>query len=153
MKYLKYLVITAVIVLAAAAVCHFTGTNNANMPAVRLVPGDIIWKSDPKLHGLQTAVLAGDPSIAAPYTQRIRIPANTILKPHSHPNKARMVTVLSGTFYYAYGDKFDESKLKELPPGSFFTEPSGMSHYAMTKNQEVILQLNAIGPDGTSYVK
>ena len=64
-----------------------------------------------------------------------------------------MVTVLSGTFYYAYGDKFDESKLKELPPGSFFTEPSGMSHYAMTKNQEVILQLNAIGPDGTSYVK
>ncbi|MDD5546771.1 MAG: cupin domain-containing protein [Candidatus Omnitrophica bacterium] len=153
MKYLKYLVISAVIILACAAVCHFTGANNANMPAVRLVPGDIIWNTDPKLHGLQTAVLAGDPSIAATYTQRIRIPANTILKPHSHPNKGRMVTVLSGTFFFGYGDKFDESKLKRLPPGSFFTEPGEMPHYAVAKEGDVVLQLNAIGPDDTKYVK
>ena len=153
MKYLKYLVISAAIVLACAAVCHFTGTNNANLPAVRLVPGDISWKTDPKLHSLNTAVLTGDPGIHAPYAQRIRIPANTVLKPHSHLSEARMVTVLSGTLYFAYGDKFDEAKLKELPPGSFFTEPKGMPHYAKTKEREVILQLNAIGPDGTTYAK
>jgi len=64
-----------------------------------------------------------------------------------------MVTVLSGTLYYAYGDKFDESKLKALPPGSFFTEPKDMPHYAMTKDEVVILQLNAIGPAGTKYVE
>jgi hypothetical protein len=59
-----------------------------------------------------------------------------------------MVTVLSGTLYYAYGDRFDEAKLRALPAGSFFTEPKDISHYAVTK-EEVILQLNAIGPAGT----
>lgn len=153
MKYLKYLFISAAIVLVCAAVFHSSGANNSDLPSVRLVPGDITWKSDPKLHGLQTAVLAGDPGIHAPYAQRIRIPPNTVLKPHLHLSEARMVTVLSGTLYFAYGDKFDEAKLKELPPGSFFTEPKGMPHYAKTKEREVILQLNAIGPDGTNYVK
>ncbi len=95
----------------------------------------------------------GTPSAPAPYAQRIKIPANRKLAPHSHPNRARMVTVLSGTLYFAYGDKFDETKLKEFPAGSFFTEPKGMPHYAMTKGGEVILQLNAIGPDGTVYVQ
>ncbi|MDD4879651.1 MAG: cupin domain-containing protein [Candidatus Omnitrophica bacterium] len=153
MKYLRYLVISAVIVLACAAVCHFTGVNNANLATVQLVPSDIIWKADPNLHGLQTAVLAGEPSGRGAYVQRIRIPANTTLKPHTHPNRAGMITVLSGTFYFAYGDKFDEAKLKRLPPGSFFTEPKGMPHYAVTKEGDVVLQLNAIGPDGTSYIK
>ena len=56
-----------------------------------------------------------------------------------------MVTVISGTLYFAYGDKFDESKLKALPEGSYFTEPKDKSHFAITKD-EVVLQVVGIGP-------
>jgi hypothetical protein len=59
--------------------------------------------------------------------------------------------VLSGTLYFAFGDKFDESKLKPLPAGTFFVEPKDTPHFALTKG-EVVLQLNAVGPAGTKYV-
>lgn len=97
---------------------------------IQLLPGDLKWSSNPKLHGLQTVTLAGNPNAPEPYAERIKLPANFRLAPHSHPNEARMVTVFSGTLYYAYGDKFDEAKLKALPAGSFFTEPKDMTHYA-----------------------
>ncbi|HEY0569873.1 MAG TPA: cupin domain-containing protein, partial [Xanthobacteraceae bacterium] len=61
----------------------------------------------------------------------------------------RIVTVMSGTFYYAFGDTFDESKLQRLPAGTMFTEPGRQNHFAWAKDGEVILQLTAIGPTGT----
>jgi len=153
MKNLKWIFVFAAVILVCAVIFYFTSADNAKLTVVRLVPGDISWNTDPKLHGLQTAVLVGDPGAPAPYAQRIRIPAGTKLRPHWHPNMARMVTVISGTLYFAYGDKFDEAKLKAMPAGSFFTEPRNMPHYAVTRNEEALLQLNAIGPDGTVYVK
>jgi len=153
MKYLRWVLAFTAVILVCAAVFHYGAANNAKLAVVSLVPGDISWGTDPELHGLETAALAGDPNILAPYAQRIRIPANRKLAPHSHPNRAGMITVLSGTLYFAYGDKFDETKLKELPAGSFFTEPKGMPHYALTKGEDAVLQINAIGADGTAYVK
>lgn len=124
---------------------------SASIEAIRLLPGDMRWSSPAGPQRLQTMTLAGNPDAPGPYAERIRLPANTRLAPHSHPNEARMVTVMSGTLYYANGDTFDESKLTPLPPGSFFTEPKGMNHYALAR-EEVILQLNAIGPAGTRFV-
>jgi uncharacterized RmlC-like cupin family protein len=123
-----------------------------NDSVIQLVPSDLKWQESPKLHGLQTAVLAGNPNVAAPYAERIKIPAHSKLLPHSHSNPARMVTVLAGTLYFAFGDEFDETQLKAFPAGSFFTEPAHLNHYSMTKEEEVILQLNAIGPASTEYV-
>jgi len=119
---------------------------------IRLFPADLDWKSNPTLHGLETAILVGNPNAPELYIQRIKIPAGTRLVPHSHPNSMRMVTVLSGTLYFAFGEKFDESKLTALPPGTFFTEPKDLPHYSMAR-EEVILQFNAIGPAGTNYIK
>jgi quercetin dioxygenase-like cupin family protein len=120
--------------------------------AVFLEPDELHWSGNPQLHGMQTAPLYGDSRLAQPYAERIRMPAHFRLPPHSHPNDARMVVVLSGTLYYAFGETFDEKKLIALPPGSFFTEPKNAAHYAMTKDKGVVLQLNAIGPAGTKYV-
>lgn len=120
--------------------------------AVRLFPADLKWKSNPTLHGLETAILFGNPDAPELYIQRIKIPAGTRLVPHSHPNSMRMVTVLSGTLYFAFGEKFDESKLTALPPGTFFTEPKDLPHYSMAK-EDVFLQFNASGPAGTNYIK
>jgi len=127
-------------------------TQKEPVAPVCILPSDMLWSRDAGAHGLQTTVLFGNPNAAEPYIQRIKFPANFRLPPHWHPNEGRMVTVLSGTLYFGFGDKFDESKLRALPAGTFFVEPRNTPHYAMTKG-EVILQFNAIGPAGTTYVK
>lgn len=129
------------------------GDSSAPAIGIQLLPGDLQWNSNPKLHGLQTAILVGDPKAPEPYAERISFPPNYRLEPHSHPNEFRMVTVLSGTLYYAFGDTFDENRLTALPAGSFFTEPKDEPHYAMTKDESVVLELHAIGPAGTQYVE
>jgi quercetin dioxygenase-like cupin family protein len=150
----KIVLMVTLVVSVAVSVLAWSLEGALSDPAVviQLLPDDLKWNGDPTLHGLQTAALAGNPKAPEPYAERIKLPANTRLAPHSHPNEARMVTVLSGTLYFAYGEKFDEAKLKALPVGSFFTEPKDVPHFAMT-TEEVILQLNAIGPAGTKYVE
>jgi quercetin dioxygenase-like cupin family protein len=124
---------------------------------VRLAPEDIKWPSATAqtgtsfAGGVQMAVLAGTPMKAGLYTVTIKVPPNTKIQPHSHPDE-RVATVVSGTWYFAYGDKFDEAQLKKLPVGSFYTEPAGGNHFAMTKDEEVVVQLSGVGPTGTKYV-
>ena len=84
------------------------------------------------------------------YTILLRIAPNTRIQPHSHRDD-RIATVVSGTWYFAYGDEFDETDLKALPPGSFYTEPEGINHFGLTK-EEVLIQMTGIGPSDTVYV-
>jgi hypothetical protein len=56
----------------------------------------------------------------------------------------RVATVVSGTWYFVYGSKFDERELKALPPGSIYTEPP----HVLTP---VVVQITGIGPTGTRY--
>lgn len=62
--------------------------------------------------------LVGDPTKPGPYTIRLKFPAGYKVAPHTHPD-SREVTILSGTWYTGYGEKFDPAALKELPAGSF----------------------------------
>jgi quercetin dioxygenase-like cupin family protein len=101
---------------------------------------------------LQSAVIFGDPTKPGLYVQRFRFPAGLKVPPHWHPDRMRTVVVVSGTLYYAFGEQWDEQKLTALPPGSFFYEPSHVPHFAWAKDGEVILQLTAIGPSGTTVV-
>jgi quercetin dioxygenase-like cupin family protein len=119
----------------------------------RLLPKDLKWTDNPYVHGLQTAVLFGDPSADGPYVARLKIPAHFRLEPHSHPDDARTVTVISGTLHFAFGEEYDEATLQAMPPGAFITEPKNMPHYAQTREEEVILEIHAIGPTGTKFVK
>lgn len=79
--------------------------------------------------GIQTVVLKGDPNESGVYTIMLRVPAHTQIAAHSHRDD-RVATVVSGTWHIGYGDKFDESKLKALLPGSFYTEPPGQNNFA-----------------------
>jgi quercetin dioxygenase-like cupin family protein len=101
--------------------------------------------------GLQTLVVAGDAKGNGLYTMMVRLPANTKVPPHSHPD-VRSCFVLSGTWYFAYGETRDEAQLKALPPGSHYTEPAGMNHFAETRDEPVIAECTAIGPTGTTFV-
>jgi len=80
----------------------------------------------------------------------LRVPAHTQIAAHSHRND-RVATVVSGTWRIAYGDKFDESKLKTLPPGSFYTEPPNTPHFARTGTTPAVVQISGSGPSGTRY--
>ncbi len=103
------------------------------------------------ISGIQTVVLKGDPDAAGVYTIMLRVPAHTKIQAHSHRDD-RVATVISGTWHIGYGDSFDESKLKALPPGSFYTEPPGQNHFAETGDEAVVVQITGYGPSSTDYV-
>ena len=122
----------------------------AETSIVRL-PDQIEYKGLPG--ALQIATLYGDPAKPGVFVQRIKFPAGLKLMPHYHPDSPRTVAVLSGTLYYAFGEVWDESKLKPLPAGTFFTEAPKAAHFAWAKDGEVVLQLTSIGPTGTIQLK
>lgn len=120
---------------------------------VQLTPDEIQWSApSASASPLQVVVLAGNPKKAVLYTVRIKIPANFKVQPHWH-HKNRMVSVISGTLHYGYGDTFDETRMRALPPGSFFTEPAKQPHFAWAKSGDVIVQVTAVGPTGTTHLK
>ena len=100
--------------------------------------------------GIQTVVLKGDPTKPGLYVLALRTAANVTIQAHSHKDD-RVATVLKGTWYFGYGQKFDEKALTALPPGSSYTEPPNTPHFARTRD-EVILQIVGYGPSSTTYV-
>jgi uncharacterized RmlC-like cupin family protein len=96
-------------------------------------------------------VLKGDPNSAGVYTIMLRVPPHTQIAAHSHRDD-RVATVISGTWHIGYGDKFDETKLKALAPGSFYTEPPNRTHFAETGDDPVVVQITGFGPSSTTYV-
>jgi quercetin dioxygenase-like cupin family protein len=79
------------------------------------------------VQGTESADIIGDASKPGPYVQRLKFPPNFTVQAHTHPEE-RHYTVISGTWYVGWGNKFDETKLKALPLGSFYTEPANVSH-------------------------
>jgi pimeloyl-ACP methyl ester carboxylesterase/uncharacterized RmlC-like cupin family protein len=101
--------------------------------------------------GIETVVLKGDPDQAGLYTIMLRVPAHTRIAAHAHRDD-RVATVISGTWHIGYGDRFEEARLKALPPGSFYTEPSGRNRFAETGDEAVVVQITGFGPSSTEYV-
>jgi quercetin dioxygenase-like cupin family protein len=125
----------------AEDVTHLTAVN----------PGVITWKDDPDLQkGAQFANLYGDPSKPGLFVQRIKLPANFQVAPHTHPD-VEAVVVLSGTINVGEGDKFDKTKTLALKTGSFYAHPAKRPHFAWT-SEETIIQLSTNGPFTIEYV-
>ena len=103
------------------------------------------------LSAVQVVVIHGDPSKKGLYTILLKVAANTRIPAHLHPDD-RIGTVLSGTWYFGYGDKLDESKLKKLPAGSVYSEVKQQNHFAMTKDEPVIAEITGYGPSGVTYI-
>jgi quercetin dioxygenase-like cupin family protein len=100
--------------------------------------------------GAQVAVLAGNPGATGPFVIRLKFPDGYKVMPHWHPTPEN-VTVLSGEFRVAMGDKWDDSKLQSLPAGSFVSVPTHHSHYATAKGATEI-QVHGNGPFKLVYV-
>jgi quercetin dioxygenase-like cupin family protein len=116
-----------------------------------VMAAELKWADVPTMpKGAQAALIEGPMNEAVPFTLRIRFPANYRLPPHWHPAVER-VTVLSGSFYMATGDKFDEKKMTALNPGDMMIMQPKTPHYALTKVATVV-QLHGTGPWGITYV-
>lgn len=114
--------------------------------------GEVKWGVAPPLlpAGAQIAVLAGDPSKAAPYTVRLKFPANYVIPAHSHPTDEHVV-VASGTLFIGMGNKLDKAAGTSLPVGGFALMPANMNHFAYTQ-QETTIVLYGQGPVEFKYV-
>ena len=129
---------------------------DAQSPQQRLTSKEIKWSATAPtvgtagVAGLQKVVLKGDPTKPGLYTMLLRLPPNTKILAHSHQDD-RTAVVLSGVWYFGYGREFDEAALKELPAGSFYTEPPGVEHFGLTKEQETIIEITGYGPTSTAY--
>lgn len=117
----------------------------ANTPDTAGAPGA---KSPPTV---QMTPLIGDPTKPGLYTVRVNIAPHTQVRPHTHRDN-RSVTVISGTWHMGYGGTFDAKGLKDLPPGSFYTEPAGQAHFAQTGDEPVVIWVTGYGPSDTKFV-
>ena len=115
------------------------------------LPQDIEFKG-PLGGAPQTAVLYGDPTKPGIFVTRVKFSAGWKDMPHWHPDEVRTVAVLSGTFYFGSGDKWDESKFKAYPAGTFYSEPAKAPHFTWAKDGEVIIQVTAVGPTGKTPI-
>lgn len=123
-----------------------------NHDFVRITPADIHWQDIPNGHGVQEAILLGDPTKSGMYVVRVKFPPYVMDVPHWHPN-ARYVTVLEGTWYTGTGDTFDLSRAVPLKPGSVMMHPAKAAHWDGSGGAgAVIVQIIGEGPEATTQV-
>jgi quercetin dioxygenase-like cupin family protein len=118
---------------------------------IRLQPEEIQWKDAPGYAGVQTAVIAGDPSKPGVYVVRVKFSPGVMSRPHFHPDD-RYAIVIKGTWWTGTGDVFDPSKTVPVHAGGFMKHPAGGHHFDGAKDEEVILQLIGMGPGGTTMI-
>ncbi|MCW1430640.1 cupin domain-containing protein [Novosphingobium sp. JCM 18896] len=144
---------------AALAVALFGVPASAGTPQARLSPADIAaltkgggGPGTSGVTGIRTTVLNGDPSAAGPYTIEIRVPPHTRIAAHTHRDD-RTAIVVSGKWFFGYGAAAEEAQVKLLPPGSFYTEPAAVPHFALTRDEPAVVYITGQGPTDTHYTE
>ncbi|WP_068093295.1 cupin domain-containing protein [Novosphingobium rosa] len=143
-----------VLLLAATAA---SGAQAAHQGEIRLTQAEVAAQHRASggpgtsgVAGIQTIVLAGDPTAAGPYTIELRVPANTKIAAHTHRDD-RTAVVVSGVWHFGYGAVAAASATKALGPGSFYSEPGGDAHFAMTGAVPVTVIISGFGPTDTKF--
>ena len=106
------------------------------------MPQEAQWGPAPPMlpAGAQIAVLSGDPTKSAPYSVRLKFPANYVIPAHSHPTDENVV-VVSGAVTFGMGDKLDKKAAgnKTLGVGGYALASAGMHHFAYTTQESTIV--------------
>jgi len=144
--------------IATVVLCLAAATATAQLlPEMRMTPAEMKASAldsnqvgSSGVAGVHTKVLFGDPATAGFYSILLFVPPHTTILAHSHRDN-RMATVVSGEWHFGYGNHFDATQLKTLPPGSVYSEPGGRDHFARTGADPVIVQVCGYGPTDTKY--
>lgn len=134
------------------AIMGVATADSGTKAGLTLTPAEMKWEPSARIPGLETADIVGTGAgkNPGPYVYRVKYPANFKLQAHGHPDE-RTYVVLGGTIYVGWGKKFDETKLKALPPGSYWVEPANIVHFLMTKDESVVLHITGTGPTAVNY--
>jgi quercetin dioxygenase-like cupin family protein len=120
---------------------------------VRLTPAELKWVPLSNGHGVESAILYGDPKKAGEfYVIQVKFPPYVFDYPHYHPEN-RHVTVIKGTWYTGTGDTLDIDKAVPLKAGSYMFHPAKAVHWDGAKDEEVIVEIAGIGPAPSILVK
>jgi quercetin dioxygenase-like cupin family protein len=146
--------IASVITFAAILTGSSVGIYAQAQTQMLQMPQEAQWGPAPPMlpAGAQIAVLSGDPSKSAPYSVRLKFPANYVIPAHSHPTDENVV-VVSGAVTFGMGDKLDKKAAgnKTLGVGGYALASAGMHHFAYT-TQESTIVLFGMGPVDFKYV-
>jgi len=141
-----------VVATAGSLIGGSAGAAKEEPAFVRITPAEVQWRDIPDSHGVQEAVLLGDPEKPGMYVVRVKFPPHVMDAPHWHPN-ARYVTVLKGTWYAGTGTTFDVAEAVPLKAGSFMLHPAKAVHWdGSAENEPVIVQIIGEGPTQTIQV-
>ena len=148
MRASRYLLALLLVTVAGTAIGWAQGHPAHVMQSI----GEAQWGTAPPMlpPGAQIAVLSGDPGKPAPYTVRLKFPANYSIPAHSHPMDEN-VAVVSGALIMGMGTKLDKTAGTPLGVGGFAMMPAGANHFAYTKQETTIL-LYGTGPVDFKYV-
>lgn len=138
--------------LMVSAIAAIAASSALASETVYMNPSEIKWgEAPPNLpKGAKIAVLSGDPSKPGPFVGRLMMPAGYKIAPHYHSTDEDL-TIVSGTFYLATGDKLDAKNAHVIKAGGFHHLPAKTNHYAFTKSPTVV-QINAMGPFDIVYL-
>jgi quercetin dioxygenase-like cupin family protein len=145
---------------AAAAAAGEPEKVAQSTPRSRLQPAEISWPSSSaeKVAGssmqaaVESVVVFGDASKPGLYSIMFRVQPGARIPAHSHPDD-RSCFVVSGVWFFGYGDRFSEEALRALPAGSHYTEPANVNHFAATRRESAIAECTSIGPTATTFAE
>ena len=119
---------------------------------IEALPSESAGAGTSGLPAVTTRVLFGDPTKTGLYTIELRVAPNTVIQAHTHRD-TRTAVVVNGLWYFGYGPKNEQALVKALPPGAFYTEPAGESHFARTGPEGATISITGYGPTDTVYTK
>ena len=136
---------TAIVIATLLAI----PTSRAQTPVVEpRLPDALVWSSPPGNAAVRGAWLLGSENQAAPYVFRVELARGARLPVHTH-NDTRVTTVLSGTLYVGFGERFDAAALSAVPTGAVYVAPAGVPHFLSAIDGEVAYQESGFGPTST----
>lgn len=144
-------------VITAAAILGSGASYVLAQGHARLIqtPAEATWGPAPPFlpAGAQIAVLSGDPGKPAPYSVRLKFPANYAIPAHSHPTDENVV-VVSGSLTFGMADKLAKGAPgnKAIGAGGYALAPANMNHFAYTGAAETTIVLYGTGPVEFKYV-
>lgn len=134
------------LLLLAGGFAGLTSAQNSMLPPV--LPESLRWEGPPNIPALKAAWILGAEQKPGPYILRVKLAANGLIPPHTHPDE-RNTTVLSGTIYVGSDEIFDERKVVAVPAGAVYVAPANLPHYVWAKDGNAEYQEAGVGPTST----
>ena len=153
LRYGQLLCVISFLALSLLAAAQDTQMKRRLTPReIEELPSESAGAGTSGLPAVTTRVLFGDPTKPGLYTIELKVAPNSVIQAHTHRD-TRTAVVISGLWHFGYGPKNEQGLVKALPPGAFYTEPAGESHFARTGPEGATVSITGYGPTDTVYAK